>query len=113
MDGRGRVMDNIFIERLWRSVKYEDIYLKDYVTVADLIEGLEGYFAFYDQRRKHQALEYRTPFEVFHPEPVESDGHSWEVTRYVHLNPVRAGIVSDSIFPRTATGPSDLLERQN
>jgi putative transposase len=65
MDGRGRVMDNIFIERLWRSVKYEDIYLKDYATVADLIEGLERYFALYDYRRKHQALEYRTPFEVW------------------------------------------------
>lgn len=65
MDGRGRVMDNIFIERLWRSVKYEDIYLKDYATVADLIEGLEHYFEFYDHARKHQALEYRTPFEVW------------------------------------------------
>ena len=65
MDGRGRAMDNIFIERLWRSVKYEDIYLKDYATVADLIEGLERYFAFYDHRRKHQSLEYRTPFEVW------------------------------------------------
>jgi putative transposase len=65
MDGRGRAMDNIFIERLWRSVKYEDIYLKDYATVADLIEGLAHYFAFYDHARKHQALEYRTPFEVW------------------------------------------------
>ena len=65
MDGRGRAMDNIFIERLWRSVKYEDIYLKDYATVADLIEGLERYFDFYDHARKHQALDYQTPYEVW------------------------------------------------
>jgi len=76
MDGRGRAMDNIFIERLWRSVKYEDIYLKDYATVADLIEGLERYFKFYDHARKHQALEYRTPYEVWQAslESVESRG---------------------------------------
>ena len=65
MDGRGRAMDNIFIERLWRSVKYEDVYLKEYATVTDLNEGLEQYFDFYDHSRKHQALEYRTPEEVF------------------------------------------------
>jgi putative transposase len=66
MDGRGRAMDNIFIERLWRTVKYEDIYLKDYATVADLIEGLQRYFEFYDHDRIHQSLEYRTPYEVWH-----------------------------------------------
>jgi putative transposase len=73
MDGRGRAMDNIFIERLWRSVKYEDIYLKDYATVADLIEGLERYFEFYDHARKHQALEYRAPYEVWRTS-LASDG---------------------------------------
>ena len=65
MDGRGRALDNVFIERLWRSVKYEDVYLKAYGTVADLNEGLGRYFEFYDHSRKHQALEYRTPHEVF------------------------------------------------
>jgi len=65
MDGRGRAMDNIFIERLWRTVKYEDIYLKDYASVADLIEGLSAYFDFYDHARIHQALAYRTPYEVW------------------------------------------------
>ena len=65
MDGRGRAMDNIFIERLWRSVKYEEIYLKDYATVTDLNEGLDRYFDFYDHSRKHQSLEYRTPYEVW------------------------------------------------
>ena len=65
MDGRGRALDNVFIERLWRSLKYEDIYLKDYESGADLCYGLERYFDFYDHRRIHQALDYRTPHEVF------------------------------------------------
>ncbi len=66
MDGRKRALDNVFIERLWWSVKHEDIYLKEYDTADELIEGLERYFRFYDQERKHQALEYRTPWEVYH-----------------------------------------------
>jgi putative transposase len=65
MDGRGRALDNVFIERLWRSVKYEEVYLKDYATAADAVEGLEHYFDFYDHRRKHQALAYQTPYEVY------------------------------------------------
>jgi putative transposase len=65
MDGRGRALDNVFIERLWRTVKYEDIYLKGYASVADLNEGLEAYFDFYDHSRKHQALGYLTPYEVY------------------------------------------------
>lgn len=66
MDGRGRVTDNIFIERLWRSLKYEEIYLKDHATGADVCDGLIGWFDFYTHRRPHQALGYRTPFEVYH-----------------------------------------------
>jgi putative transposase len=65
MDGRGRALDNVFIERLWRSVKYEEVYLKEYATAADAVEGLERYFDFYDHRRKHQALAYQTPYEVY------------------------------------------------
>ena len=64
MDGRGRAHDNIFIERLWRSVKYEDLYLKDYASVPDLDAGLEAYFRFYNHERPHQSLGYRTPAEV-------------------------------------------------
>jgi putative transposase len=63
-DGRGRALDNIFIERLWRSLKYEDIYLKDYPSVPDLRVGLDHYFRFYNQERPHQSLAYRTPTEV-------------------------------------------------
>lgn len=66
MDGRGRAMDNVFIERLWRSVKYEDVYLKDYMSGADLNEGLNRWFNFYTHRRPHQGLNNRTPFEVYH-----------------------------------------------
>jgi putative transposase len=65
MDGRGRVFDNIFIERLWRTVKYEDIYLKDYETVPELRHGLENYFTFYCYERPHQSLDNRTPWEVY------------------------------------------------
>ena len=65
MDGRGRVFDNIFIERLWRTVKYEDIYLKDYETVPELRRGLGDYFTFYCYERPHQSLGDRTPWEVY------------------------------------------------
>ncbi|WP_325949115.1 IS3 family transposase [Pseudomonas putida] len=65
MDGRGRALDNIFVERLWRSVKYEDVYLKGYGTVAELTLGLTEYFAFYNGERPHQALDYRVPDEVY------------------------------------------------
>ena len=64
MDGRGRALDNIFIERLWRSVKYEDIYLKDYATVPALETGLSAYFRLYNYERPHQSLGYLTPAEV-------------------------------------------------
>jgi putative transposase len=64
MDGRGRALDNIFVERLWRSVKYEDIYLKDYANVPTLITGLTDYFTFYNEARFHQSLGYRTPAQV-------------------------------------------------
>lgn len=64
-DGRGRALDNVFVERLWRSVKYEDIYIKDYERVPELESGLTAYFRFYDEDRPHQSLGYRTPGEVY------------------------------------------------
>ena len=64
MDGRGRVIDNIFIERLWRSVKYEEVYLKDYMDVVEAMANLKSYFAFYNHERPHQALGYQTPATV-------------------------------------------------
>jgi len=65
MDGRGRCMDNIFIERLWRSLKYEEVYLKDYQTVPEARAGIEKYFRFYNQERIHQSLDYRTPAAIY------------------------------------------------
>jgi putative transposase len=64
MDGRGRCFDNIFTERLWRSVKYEEVYLKDYADGLALWQGLDQYFAFYNGRRFHQSLDWRTPAQV-------------------------------------------------
>lgn len=65
MDGRGRALDNIFVERLWRTVKYEDIYLKEYASVPDVRTGLEKYFTFYNEERYHQSLDYKTPAEIY------------------------------------------------
>lgn len=65
MDGRGRAMDNIFTERLWRSVKYEEVYLKDYATVLEAKEEIGDYVKFYNYERKHQSLNYKTPAEIY------------------------------------------------
>jgi putative transposase len=65
MDGRGRCLDNVFVERLWRSVKYEDVYLRGYESVPELERGLRAYFRFYNEERLHQSLGYRTPAEVY------------------------------------------------
>jgi putative transposase len=65
MDGRGRWLDNVFIERLWRSVKYEEVYLKAYETISEARRELAAYFDFYNTRRRHQGLEGRTPDEVY------------------------------------------------
>ena len=65
MDGRGRCLDNIFIERLWRSLKYEEVYLKDYASVAEAQAGIAGYFRFYNHERLHQSLDYRTPARIY------------------------------------------------
>lgn len=65
MDGRGRALDNIFVERLWRSVKYEEVYLKDYRNVVEAKQGLRNYFEFYNSERLHQSLDYQTPEAVY------------------------------------------------
>ena len=75
-DGRGRALDNVFVERLWRSVKYEEVYLKDYQTVSEARNGLADYFRFYNHERYHQSLDYKTPFAVY-----RSD-HSMSILSY-------------------------------
>ena len=66
MDGKGRWVDNVFIERLWRSVKYEDVYLRAYETATELRAGLTRYFMFYNTQRRHSALDRRTPDAVYY-----------------------------------------------
>jgi putative transposase len=66
MDGKGRVFDNIFIERLWRTVKYEEVYLKDYANVREAIRGLADFFRRYNEERPHSTLGDQTPYEVYH-----------------------------------------------
>jgi putative transposase len=68
MDGKGRYLDNILVERLWRSVKYEEIYPKQHETIGDVRKGLEGYFEFYNRERPHQSLDNRRPMEVYEEE---------------------------------------------
>lgn len=84
MDGRGRALDNIFVERLWRSVKYEDVYLKGYGTVTELTRGLAEYFAFYNGERPHQSLDNRTPNTVY------ADGQGGGASIHDHVG-VRTG----------------------
>lgn len=65
MDGQGRALDNIYVERLWRTLKYEDIYIKNYETMKDLKDGLNRYFEFYNTARFHQSLDYQVPDEKY------------------------------------------------
>jgi putative transposase len=69
MDGRGRFSDNIFVERLWRSLKYEEVYLRAYASVAEARQAIKAYLEFYNNERLHQALDYRTPRQVFEKAP--------------------------------------------
>jgi len=84
MDGRGRVFDNIFIERLWRTVKYEEVYLKDYATVWQAIRGLREFFTRYNKDRPHSALGERTPYEVYH-EAAETPKSTPRTEEGIHL----------------------------
>ena len=73
MDSRGRVFDNIFVERLWRSVKYEEVYLHSYQTVSEARHGLARYFLFYNTERLHESLGYQTPYEIYVKERVTNN----------------------------------------
>lgn len=89
MDGRGRALDNIFVERLWRSVKHEDVYLKGYATMPELLIGLTEYFVFYNTERTHQSLGYDTPDEVYR---TASGGGARIVDNYSTPEKTRSGI---------------------
>jgi putative transposase len=79
MDGRGRYLDNILVERLWRSIKYEEVYLKAYQSVAEARVGINAYLEFYDYQRPHQALGYRTPAEMYQNGQAEKQVAAQEV----------------------------------
>jgi putative transposase len=70
MDGKGRALDNIFIERLWKTLKYEHLYINDYDSESELLDGLREYFVFYNNQRLHQSLGYRTPAEVYYADKM-------------------------------------------
>jgi len=82
MDGKRRYMDNIFVERLWRSVKYEEVYLKAYEAVGDAKTGLGAYLGFYNDERLHQSLEYQTPCQVFEAGNILMDNADTELGEY-------------------------------
>jgi putative transposase len=83
MDGKGRAIDNIFIERLWRTVKYENIYLDNYEDGVSLYKGLVGYFDFYNQERLHQSLNYSTPKSLYQISDKQMDLHHDYSTKYL------------------------------
>jgi putative transposase len=87
MDGKGSYNDNLFIERLWRSVKYEEVYLKAYQDGKEARIGLGSYFRFYNTERSHQALGYRITAEVFASIPIEANSKG--VVEYLTPDPLR------------------------
>ena len=80
MDGKGRALDNIFTERLWRTVKYEEVYLHEYEDPRAARRGLAAYFEFYNQERLHQSLNYRTPAEVYFDPTLQRERQQESVT---------------------------------
>jgi len=86
MDGRGRCLDNIFVERLWRTVKYENVYLKDYQTIPEAQAGLAEYFEFYNTERFHQSLDDKTPWQVYSQGLAEDFAGRSSTTKALHLD---------------------------
>ncbi len=103
MDGRGRAFDNIFVERLWRSVKHEDVYLKGYATMGELTIGLAEYFAFYNGERPHQSLGQQTPDVVYR---TASGGGAKILDKF-------GGAVEESPVPLRSTGDSSTAEAKS
>ena len=106
MDGRGRALDNIFVERLWRSLKYEDIYLKSYSSVPELMLGLTEYFRFYNTERMHQSLSNRMPVDVYR---TASGGGAMIVDKYDVKEKTQPENGKDSGQRRVAARPATIL----
>lgn len=105
MDGRGRVFDNIFVERLWRTVKHEDVYLKGYATMTELTVGLTEYFAFYNSERPHQSLGQKTPEVVYN---TASGGGAMIVDKYPRAVAGSTVPLRSTVDPATAESASDV-----
>ena len=103
MDGRGRVFDNIFVERLWRSVKHEDVYLNGYASMGELMVGLSKYFAFYNEERPHQSLGQKTPDVVYR---TAMGGGALIVDKF-------GGAVEETPVPLRSTGDSSTAEARS
>lgn len=97
MDGKGRALDNIFVERLWRSVKYEEVYLRDYESPREARLGLARYFKFYNHERPHQALDYRTPAQLYHQKEVKNPKS--KTSRRVVMSVENSPFSKDCEFP--------------
>lgn len=97
MDGKGRALDNIFVERLWRSVKYEEVYLRDYESPREARLGLARYFKFYNHQRPHQALNYQTPAQVYHQKEVFNQKS--KTSRRVVMSVENSPFSNDCEFP--------------
>ena len=96
MDGRGRALDNIFVERLWRSVKHEDVYLRGYATMPELLRGLTEYFVFYNTERRHQSLDYR--------HRTRSTGPGVEAEQGLWINSARKNTLAQKQKQKQKTG---------
>jgi len=103
MDGRGQAFDNIFVGRLWRSVKHEDVYLKGYATMGELMIGLTEYFVFYNGERPHQSLENKTPDVVYR---IAIGGGAMIMDKF-------GGVVEESPVERGGTGDSSTTEARS
>ena len=99
MDGKGRYSDNIFVERLWRTVKYEEVYLKAFANATEARRKLGAYFRFYNNLRPHQALGYQTPAEVFHGEQEVGEGSEDRVCSLGEVSEALAGAPGPSLNP--------------
>jgi len=105
MDGRGRALDNIFVERLWRTVKYEDIYLNGYSDIYSLTLGLTAYFSFYNQDRPHQPLGNQTPARVY--ESAEGGG-ALILDKYPRTGDAKSSTTTGQRRPSRRRGVSQL-----
>jgi putative transposase len=105
-DGRGRALDNVMVERLWRSVKYEDIYLRDYGDPSEARMGLGRYFGFYNTERPHQGLAYRTPLEVMKGTPMKRAGRGLAMASVPPAISVQNGVETEQKNNKLKTASS-------